>query len=117
MPRRTSYTESKTSNPSSSNRAREVPSPPLSEKTKGRTSSSNSSASSSEHDTDDNKNNNNENDDLSEDEQERQERLIKKKSLVGLFFLTIAIGGAQIVASVLSALSSIPSYYPHVAFN
>ncbi|GAA6018008.1 hypothetical protein JCM11491_000029 [Sporobolomyces phaffii] len=63
----------------------------LSREEKGRVASSSSSSS---------------DDDVSEEDQERQEARIAKKSLMGLFLLTIAIGGAQIVASVLSAWGS-----------
>jgi len=89
MPRKLSYSSiDKKTSPSP--RAREVPSPPPYPRS--------SSAIS------DNSEKGNDSSSSSEDEEERQERQIKKKSLMGLFALTVAIGGAQIVASVLSAL-------------
>jgi len=85
MPRRTSYSEEK----QTSTRAREVPSPPK--------TVSPSSSDQEEKGEDDSS-------DASFDEEEQvKELIIPKKSLFGLFLLTIAIGGAQIVASVLSA--------------
>jgi len=89
MPRRLSSSSiDKKTSPSP--RAREVPSPPPYRRSLSAIS--------------DNSEKGNDSSSSSEDEEERQERQIKKKSLMGLFALTVAIGGAQIVASVLSAL-------------
>ncbi|GAA5971975.1 hypothetical protein JCM3765_000616, partial [Sporobolomyces pararoseus] len=85
----------------SSRRAREVPSPPV---------SSSSPASSDQEEKGRGTASDATNEDVDSDEgdeaQEKKEETIAKKSLFGLFLLTVAIGGAQIVSSVLSAWGS-----------
>ena len=92
MDRKTSYSQEK----QSIGRAREVPSPPVSPDLSSDQEEKGQGAASDGTDQD-------KDSDEGDEEQEKKEETIAKKSLFGLFLLTLAIGGAQIVSSVLSA--------------
>ncbi|GAA5998374.1 hypothetical protein JCM5350_005881 [Sporobolomyces pararoseus] len=95
MDRKTSYSQEK----QSIGRAREVPSPPVSPDLSSDQEEKGQGAASDGTDQD-------KDSDEGDEEQEKKEETIAKKSLFGLFLLTLAIGGAQIVSSVLSAWGS-----------